>query len=325
MAVYTHVDPDDLAGLVARYDIGTVISCKGIAEGVENSNFLLETSGGRFILTLYEKRVQQGDLPFFVDLLDHLAARGCPVPAMIRDRDGIAIQKISERAACLIQFLPGISLTHPTEGQCHAAGAALGAMHRAVADFSGARENSMGRAHWRGVAEATGNLDAVLPGLQAIVDDELAFLDANWPMDIPAHVIHADLFPDIVLMLGDTVSGLIDFYFACNDLLAYDVAICLNAWCFEPDGSYNQTKGRALLAADGAERPLGANEIAALPLLARGAALRFLLTRLYDWLMTPAGALVRKKDPLEYYRKLRFHRTAANAAAYGLELIGDGA
>ncbi len=195
MAVYTHVDPDDLAALVARYDIGTVLSCKGIAEGVENSNFLLETTGGRFILTLYEKRVQQGDLPFFVDLLDHLAARGCPVPAMIRDRDGIAIQKISERAACLIQFLPGISLTHPTEGQCHAAGAALGAMHRAVADFSGARENSMGRAHWRGVAEATGNLDAVLPGLQAIVDDELAFLDANWPTDIPAHVIHADLFP----------------------------------------------------------------------------------------------------------------------------------
>ena len=207
MAVYTHVDPDDLAGLVARYDIGTVVSCKGIAEGVENSNFLLETSGGRFILTLYEKRVQEGDLPFFVDLLDHLANRDSPVPAMIRDRDGIAIQRIAGRAACIIQFLPGISLTHPTARQCEAAGAALGTMHRAVADFAGGRENSMGRPHWRGIAAATGGLDAVIPGLQSIVDEELAFLDANWPADLPAHVIHADLFPDNVLMLGDTVTG----------------------------------------------------------------------------------------------------------------------
>ncbi len=317
MAVYTHVDPDDLAALVARYDIGTVLSCKGIAEGVENSNFLLETTGGRFILTLYEKRVQQGDLPFFVDLLDHLAARGCPVPAMIRDRDGIAIQKISERAACLIQFLPGISLTHPTEGQCHAAGAALGAMHRAVADFSGARENSMGRAHWRGVAEATGNLDAVLPGLQAIVDDELAFLDANWPTDIPAHVIHADLFPDNVLMLGDTVTGLIDFYFAASDFRAYDVAVTHASWTFSDDGNRcSNAAARALMQGYLREVALSPDEIAALPLLARGAALRFLLTRAHDWVHTPADALVTRKDPSPFLNRLRRYQAADAAALF---------
>ena len=317
MAVYTHVDPDDLAALVARYDIGTVLSCKGIAEGVENSNFLLETTGGRFILTLYEKRVQQGDLPFFVDLLDHLAARGCPVPAMIRDRDGIAIQKISERAACLIQFLPGISLTHPTEGQCHAAGAALGAMHRAVADFSGARENSMGRAHWRGVAEATGNLDAVLPGLQAIVDDELAFLDANWPTDIPAHVIHADLFPDNVLMLGDTVTGLIDFYFAASDFRAYDVAVTHASWTFSDDGNRcSNAAARALMQGYLREVALSPDEIAALPLLARGATLRFLLTRAHDWVHTPADALVTRKDPSPFLNRLRRYQAADAAALF---------
>ena len=317
MAVYTHVDPDDLAALVARYDIGTVLSCKGIAEGVENSNFLLETTGGRFILTLYEKRVQQGDLPFFVDLLDHLAVRGCPVPAMIRDRDGTAIQKISERSACLIQFLPGISLTHPTEGQCHAAGAALGAMHRAVADFSGARENSMGRAHWRGVAEATGNLDAVLPGLQAIVDDELAFLDANWPTDIPAHVIHADLFPDNVLMLGDTVTGLIDFYFAASDFRAYDVAVTHASWTFSDDGNRcSNAAARALMQGYLREVALSPDEIAALPLLARGAALRFLLTRAHDWVHTPADALVTRKDPSPFLNRLRRYQAADAAALF---------
>ena len=317
MAVYTHVDPDDLAALVARYDIGTVLSCKGIAEGVENSNFLLETTGGRFILTLYEKRVQQGDLPFFVDLLDHLAARGCPVPAMIRDRDGTAIQKISERSACLIQFLPGISLTHPTEGQCHAAGAALGAMHRAVADFSGARENSMGRAHWRGVAEATGNLDAVLPGLQAIVDDELAFLDANWPTDIPAHVIHADLFPDNVLMLGDTVTGLIDFYFAASDFRAYDVAVTHASWTFSDDGNRcSNAAARALMQGYLREVALSPDEIAVLPLLARGAALRFLLTRAHDWVHTTADALVTRKDPSPFLNRLRRYQAADAAALF---------
>jgi len=317
MAVYTAVDPDDLAALVAGYDMGTVLSCKGIAEGVENSNFLLETTGGRFILTLYEKRVQEGDLPFFVDLLAHLAASRCPVPAMIRDRDGIAIQKISGRAACIIQFLTGISLTHPTVGQSEATGVALGAMHRALENYDGARENSMGQPNWRGIAMATGDLDAVMPGLQAIVDDELNYLDAHWPADLPAHVIHADLFPDNVLMLGDEVTGLIDFYFAATDFRAYDVAITHAAWTFSDDGSScNADLARALMHGYGREVSLSDTEIAALPLLARGASLRFLLTRAHDWVHTPADALVTRKDPLPFLNRLRRYQAADAASLF---------
>lgn len=317
MAVYTHVDPDDLAALVAGYDIGTVLSCKGIAEGVENSNFLLETTGGRFILTLYEKRVRESDLPFFVDLLGHLANRNCPVPAMIRDRSGAAIQQISGRAACIIQFLPGISLTKPTGGQCEAAGAALGAMHRAVADFAGARENSMGHRHWRGVARATGDLDAVVPGLQAIVDAELAFLDARWPTSLPAHVIHADLFPDNVLMLGDEVTGLIDFYFAATDFRAYDVAVTHASWAFSADGNRcDGARAQALMRGYAREITLTDAEVSALPLLARGASLRFLLTRAHDWVHTPADALVTRKDPAPFLNRLRRYQADDAASLF---------
>lgn len=309
MAVYTLVEPDALAALVARYDIGAVRSCKGIAEGVENSNFLLETDSGRYILTLYERRVQAGDLPFFVALLDHLAAAGCPVPAMLRDRDGEAVQSIAGRPACLIQFLPGISLTQPTPGQCRAAGSALATMHRAIADFPQQRENSMGIAAWPDIAAATGDLDAVLPGLADDVARELDFLGAHWPHDLPRHVIHADLFPDNVLMLGDRVTGLIDFYFAASDLRAYDVAVTHAAWCFSPDGAqFHPDRAAALMQGYGDAIALTEGEMAALPVLARGAALRFLLTRAHDWVHTPADALVTRKDPAAFRRRLDAYR-----------------
>ena len=315
MAVYTHVEPDDLAALVARYDIGTVVSCKGIAEGVENSNFLLETTGGRFILTLYEKRVSEGDLPFFVDLLNHLASRNCPVPAMIRDRSGVAIQQVSGRAACVIQFLPGISLTQPSPAQCEAAGSALGAMHRALEDYTGARANSMGHDHWRAVAAATGDLDVVLPGLQSIVDEELTYLDAHWPSGLPAHVIHADLFPDNVLMLGDRVTGLIDFYFAASDFRAYDLVITHASWAFFADGKHCEpARAEALMRGYAREITLSDAEVAALPLLARGASLRFLLTRAHDWVHTPADALVTRKDPSPFLARLQRY-SAPDAAS----------
>lgn len=317
MAVYTHVEPDDLAALVARYDIGTVVSCKGIAEGVENSNFLLETTDGRFILTLYERRVSEGDLPFFVDLLNHLASRNCPVPAMIRDRGGRAIQQVSGRAACVIQFLPGISLTQPTPAQCEAAGAALGAMHVALEDYAGARANSMGHEHWRTVAEATGDLDVVLPGLQSIVDDELAYLDAHWPTNLPAHVIHADLFPDNVLMLGDQVTGLIDFYFAASDFRAYDLVIVHASWAFSSDGKHcDPARAAALMRGYAREITLSGAEVSALPLLARGASLRFLLTRAHDWVHTPADALVTRKDPSPFLARLQRYSTADAASLF---------
>jgi homoserine kinase type II len=306
MAVYTEVDPDHLAQLVARYGIGTVQSCKGIAEGVENSNYLLETTENRFILTLYEKRVQKGDLPFFVSLLDHLADRGCRVPAMLRDENGVAVQEISGRAACLIQFLSGISLTHPTVGQCEAAGAAMGEMHLALKDYPETRDNSMGQHHWRDLVAGIGDLDSIIPGLTALVDQELSYLEANWPTDLPRHVIHADLFPDNVLMLDNDVTGLIDFYFAATDFRAYDVAITHAAWCFSPDGAdFHAAEAAALMRGYLSRVELSAAELDALPLLARGASLRFLLTRAHDWIHTPAGALVTRKDPSAFLKRLQ--------------------
>ncbi len=326
MAVYTDVSDEELADFLTRYDIGALVSCKGIAEGVENSNFLLGTEAGRYILTLYEKRVNEADLPFFLGLMDHLASRGITCPEPIRDRDGQALGRLAGRPATIVSFLDGMWVKRPEVGHCGQVGEALARLHKAGEGFQIRRRNGLGPDGWPPLyAGSAARADEVLIGLGGEIETELAYIAAHWPKGLPEGVIHADLFPDNVFFLKGRLSGLIDFYFACNDFLAYDLAICLNAWCFEPDGAFNATKGRAMLTGYTSGRPLNAAEIAALPVLCRGAALRFLLTRLYDWLMTPAGALVRKKDPLEYYRKLRFHRTAANAAAYGLELIGDGA
>lgn len=326
MAVYTDVSDEELADFLTRYDIGALVSCKGIAEGVENSNFLLGTDAGRFILTLYEKRVNEADLPFFLGLMDHLAGRGITCPQPVRDRDGQALGRLAGRPATIVSFLDGMWVKRPEVSHCGQVGEALARLHKAGEGFSIRRRNGLGPDGWSPLyAGSADRADEVLPGLGGEIEAELAFVKARWPQDLPEGVIHADLFPDNVFFLKGQLSGLIDFYFACNDFLAYDLAICLNAWCFEPDGAFNITKGRAMLAGYTASRPLTKEEVEALPVLCRGSALRFLLTRLYDWLMTPPGALVRKKDPLEYYRKLRFHRTAPTASAYGLEPAGTSA
>jgi homoserine kinase type II len=320
MAVYTEVSDEELGEFLQRYDLGEVTAFKGIAEGVENSNFLLQTRRGRFILTLYEKRVAPTDLPFFLGLLDHLSARGVSCPRPVHARDGRALGMLAGRPAAIVTFLDGISPRRPTAAQCAALGAALASLHVAGADFALERPNALGEAAWEPLfAQSRARADEIEPGLAAEIDAELAALSAAWPRDLPAGVIHADLFPDNVFFLAGQVSGLIDFYFACDDALAYDVAICLNAWCFEPDGAFNVTKARALISAYRRGRPLTPGEVAALPVLARGAAMRFLLTRLHDWLRVPPGALVVPKNPLEYLRKLRFHAGAATVAAYGLD------
>ncbi|MBI4966535.1 MAG: homoserine kinase [Rhodospirillales bacterium] len=319
MAVYTEVSDEELDAFLAQYDLGAVRALKGIAEGVENSNYLLQTETGRYILTLYEKRTRAEDLPFFLGLMDHLAAKGIACPTPIHARDGLALRHLAGRPAALVSFLDGISPKRITAGHCAAVGAALAGLHRAGADFASHRPNALSVAGWRPLFEsARPRADEVLTGLAADIDSELARLEADWPQNLPAGVIHADLFPDNVFFLGDSVSGLIDFYFACTDFLAYDIAVCLNAWCFEPDLAFNATKARQLIGGYQRVRPLGAQELAALPLLARGAAMRFLLTRLYDWLNTPAGALVKRKDPLEYWKRLRFHRGLSSPAAYGV-------
>jgi homoserine kinase type II len=318
MAVYTDVSFEDLEGLLAGYDVGVPLSFKGIAEGVENSNFYLQTDRGAYILTLYEKRVRTDDLPFFLGLMEHLAAKGIHCPQPMRDKDGRASTMVKGRAAAIFTFLNGISLRRPEAVHCAAAGFGLASLHAAAAGFGISRPNALSVEGWRELAAAThARADAVQSGLAQLIGDALAGMARDWPKDLPSGVIHADLFPDNVLFMGDQVSGLIDFYFACNDMLAYDLAVLLNSWCFEPDGAYNITKGKAAIAAYRAGRAMSPAEIAAMPLLMQGASLRFLLTRLYDWLNPDPAALVRPKDPREYSKKLRFHRAVRNPGEYG--------
>ncbi|HMK81083.1 MAG TPA: homoserine kinase [Xanthobacteraceae bacterium] len=320
MAVYTDVSAEDLADFLADYALGELLSYKGIAEGVENSNFLVHTTRGYFILTLYEKRVAPEDLPFFLALMEHLASRGITCPQPVKNQKGDMLGFVAGRPAALVTFLDGMWIRRPAANHCAALGEALARLHLAGADFPLRRRNALSADGWRPlyVASAAG-ADTVQPGLRDAIEKELTLLEGAWPSGLPEGVIHADLFPDNVFFLGDKLSGLIDFYFACTDTLAYDVAICLNAWCFEPDHSYNVTKGRALLQGYVGARPLSVEERVALPLLARGAALRFLLTRLVDWLNVPPGALVRPKDPLEYFRKLRFHQAVTGVRDYGID------
>jgi homoserine kinase type II len=321
MAVYTQVDDAELIAFLSTYDLGDLLSCKGIAEGVENSNYFLHTSAGSFILTLYEKRVAEADLPFFLGLMEHLVTRGVTCPQPVRNRAGAALGRLAGRPAMIATFLDGYSVHHPEPAHCAALGEALANLHLAGADFSLRRDNTLSVGAWRNLfAPLAGRAAEVAEGLRETVETELDLLERKWPRDLPGGVIHADLFPDNVFFLGEKISGLIDFYFACVDAYAYDLAICLNAWCFDATLAYAPQKGAALLDAYRRLRPLSPAEIEAFPLLARGAALRFLLTRYVDWLNVPPGALVRPKDPREYLARLRFHRTAPNIAGYGLAL-----
>ena len=323
MAVYTDVAAEELAEFLGHYDIGELLSYKGIAEGVENSNFLLHTTAGSFFLTLYEKRVALADLPFFLGLMGHLASHGIVCPQPVKTRSGETLGTLAGRPAAIIDFLEGVWPRKPNAAHCAAVGQALAKMHLAGRDFPMTRANALSVSGWRPLFDqAAPRADTLQHGLRQLMSDELDHLEKAWPKTLPKGVIHADAFPDNVLFLGERLSGLIDFYFTCNDILAYDIAICLNAWCFEADHSFNVTKARAFLNAYGRERKLSDAEQDALPLLARGAALRILLTRLVDWFNVPPGALVRPKDPLEYFRKLRFQQSVASMRDYGVAASG---
>ncbi len=320
MAVYTHVSDDALGVFLAKYDVGEVLSFKGIAEGVENTNYFLNTSTGSFMLTLYEKRVDPADLPFFLGLMEHLADKAINCPRPIHMRDGAVLGTLAGRPAALASFLDGISLRRPTAKHCRNLGSATAALHEAGHDYGAVRPNALSISSWRGLFENSRERCAeVNANLAKMVQAELDFLERAWPKGLPYGVIHADLFPDNVFFLRDQLTGIIDFYFACNDHFAFDIAICLNAWCFEADHSFNVTKAQGFLGGYQAVRRLDAGEFEALPVLARGAALRFLLTRLFDWLNVPAGALVRPHDPMEFFHKLRFHQSVSSARAYGLD------
>ncbi len=315
MAVYTDITDAELGAFLADFDLGEALSCKGIAEGVENSNFLVETSAGRFILTIYERRVREAELPYFLGLMQWLARHGFPCAEPMAGRDGRLHRQIRGKPAALVTFLNGLSVRRPSAEQCREAGEGMARLHEAAAGFPGRRANDLGHAAWRGMFDRLEqDADALKPGLAAVIAGDLDQLAGAWPRGLPEGTIHADLFPDNVFFQHGRFAAAIDFYFACDDALAYDIAVALNAWCFEPDGSFNVTSARAFIAGYQRRRRLGPEELAALPTLAWGAAMRFFLTRLNDWGATPEGALVRPKDPLEYERKLAVHRA-------GLHLI----
>ena len=320
MAVYTEVSDEELVEFVGAYGIGDVVSFKGIAEGVENSNYLLQTTTGAYILTLYEKRVRESDLPYFLGYMEHLAAQGIDCPTPLHGQDGAALRTLCGRPAAIITFLEGLWPRRIQPFHCAELGTALARLHEAGASFDMHRNNGLSVSDWRPLygscADRAHEVSEVLPG---IVAPEIDYLEANWPDGLPSGVCHADLFPDNVFFLGEKLSGMIDFYFACNDFFAYDLGICINAWCFERDGSFNVTKARSMLSNYRKVRRVSNAELEALPLLARGSAVRFLLTRLYDWLNHPEGALVKPKDPLEYLGILQFHQQVRDPGAYGLE------
>ncbi len=321
MAVYTEVSDEELAAFLAEYDLGEMLSLKGIAEGVENSNYLLHTTTGSYILTLYEKRVDPKDLPYFIGLMEHLSEQGLACPLPIHGKDGESLRELCGRPAAIISFLEGMSPRRIQPFHCRELGAALARMHLASGNFNMTRPNALSLSAWRPLFELSRKrAHEVLPGLAEELAVELDHLEAHWPGELPSGVIHADLFTDNTFFLGEKLSGVIDFYFACNDAFAYDLAICMNAWCFEPDGSFNITKAQSMLKSYRDLRPCSDAEVAALPILARGSAIRFLLTRLYDWLNHPEGAFVRPKDPLEYLKKLQFHQRVDGPAAYGIDL-----
>lgn len=321
MAVYTHVNAEEIEKFISEFDVGEVLSFKGIAEGVENSNYLLRTTKNQYILTLYEKRVDANDLPFFLGLMEHLAAKKINCATPIEDKQGNILKELCGRPAALIGFLDGLSVMRPDPKQCRQLGAAMAEMHLAVADFKLSRKNDLSLNGWIKLAKkCEGRADECSEGLADVIKNEIGYLKESWPDQLPKGIIHADLFPDNVFFLDGHLSGLIDYYFACSDILAYDIAISINSWCFEKDGSFNVTKASNLIAGYNKVRLLSPSEIAALPILCRGASLRFMLTRLYDWLNQVEGALVKTKDPLEYLKMLKFHQKINGAGEYGADI-----
>lgn len=324
MAVYTEIDGDALAQFAAQYPLTKIGELKGITAGVQNSNFLLATADAKYILTVYESSangVAANDLPFFLGLMLHLSEQGLSCPVPLARKDGRLISTIRHKPAALVSFLEGRSVKTPHPEHCRALGAAMAQMHLAGRGFELRRRNNHGLTNWQLLFERCwSRADEVSPDLTRAMEQELTRLRENWPDNLPNGIIHADLFPDNVFFMEGVVSGLIDFYFACNDFYAYDLAIALNAWCFEADASFNVTKARALLSGYQNERPLAPEEIDAMPILGAGAAMRFLTTRLFDWLNQVDGAQVEPKNPNDFLRRLRFHRSATRPADYGLTL-----
>lgn len=319
MAVYTHISETDLREHLTRFDLGELLSFDGISEGVENTNYRLETTRGRYILTLFEKRIERDELPFYITFMEFIRENGVPAPYAAEAKTGEKITDFNGKPSVITPFLEGVWSRNPTAVQCEALGNTLGRMHLAGRKFPLKRKNSLSLPAWKNLILASADrADTIEPGLAALLEGELQYLEKNWPKYLPKGAIHGDLFPDNIFFLGNDISGVIDFYFACYETLAYDLMLTLNAWCFDKQGGFSKDKAAALLHAYQAVRPLSKGETKALPFFGAAAALRIVSTRLYDWLNPVEGALVRPLDPLEHVRILKFHRKISTPADYGI-------
>ncbi len=323
MAVYTQLETGDIAGFLAQYDVGKLESFEGIAEGVSNTNYLVRTTRNPFILTLFEARVDIADLPYFTTLMQWWHARGIVCPKPIAMQNGRILSALKERPALMVSFLEGSGVTKITTEHMLQLGKLAADMHLAGMEYPNTRPNALSVSGWESLIDKiSARADDITPGLTRLLSEEFNYLSEHWPQELPRGPIHADLFPDNVFFhkafgKPPVLSGVIDFYFACNDAWAYDLAICVNAWCFDDRYRFVPERAQALMHAYTEIRPLTPEEETAFPLLLRGAALRFLCTRSYDWLNRKEGALVNLKDPLEYVAKLTFHQEAS-PADYGL-------
>ncbi len=317
MAVYTQITEDTLKTALAKFDLGALVAFEGIAEGVENTNYRLTTDKGSYVLTLIEKRADPEELPFYTGFMEHLRQRGIPTAAVLQDKEGRGIFTLNGKPALITKFLDGAWPREIYVHHCQQVGEMLAAMHKGGRDFNMKRRNTMAFPAWRSLIHACADrADELEPGLFQLLDAELDYLEKHWPKFLPKGAVHADLFPDNVFFEDEKISGVIDFYFACWDVMAYDLMLAFNPWCFDWKGDLDPARAKSFLESYNHARPLSKNELKALPLFGRAAAVRIIATRLYDWLNPVEGALVRAKDPLEHVKILRFHQKVVSLVDY---------
>ena len=322
MAVYTNLNENQIKDFLKLYNIGELISFSGITEGIENSNFHLKTSNGNYILTIFEKRVDIKDIPFFIKIMLHLNKNGYYCPEPICDKNNKFLQKLKGKPTIIVNFLKGKSQNNVTIEDCNQVGSSMGLMHLSSKDFELKRDNSLSIKGWQTLIKNCNNsvpvnvLNKLQPELMKDIQNSFDFVSKFWPHDLPKGFIHGDFFPDNVFFINDKITGVIDFYFSCTDILAYDLAIAINAWCFDKQYNFQDKKYHALLNGYNSKRKLSKDEEFFLPLLCQAASLRFLLTRLFDWVNTPIEANVVLKNPEEYIKKHKYFKKLVKNIKY---------
>ena len=320
MAVYTKLSENELREFFLKYNLGKLLSYEGIEEGIENTNYFIQTEKGKFILTLYEKRVEEKDLPFFISLMRNLFDKNFPSPEPIINKNGNYISEISQKKAAVVTFLDGRAKKILTPNDCYEVGINTAKLHSITKNLTSKRENKLSVNSWKKIyTNVKKDCSKIYQKLPEIIEKNLDVIEKNWPKNIPSGIIHADLFSDNIFFKNDKISGIIDYYFSCYDFYAFEIAICLNALCFEGKNenlSFNVTKSKKFIDGYSSIRKLTEEEKKSLKILCQGAAMRFLLTRVFDYLNLTKGAIVKIKDPLEYLKRLEFHDNVENYQDY---------